>query len=202
MKKILFIFTMLLVLNITFAQDSTFESKIASTSLENKTIQCDFEQHKKVKNIKNTIITKGKFYYDNGGKMSLIYNEPKGDKVLIFGENFTIVTAGKKIESSASDNPMMMQICNMLQACMSGDVSKLGRGWQRNIKEDEAQYYVELRTEDRRIKKYIDSLILKFEKTDMTLNEMQTNETSGGFTIYKFTNKVINKQIDSQKFKL
>lgn len=201
-KFIAVVTSLLLCVNVTCAQVAdSFESRIESVSALNKSIQCDFVQTKKVKNIKGEIVSNGEFYYDNSGMMALIYSQPQGDRVLINGETFTVVTAGKKIEGKAGDNPMMMQICNMLQACMSGDVTKLGRGWQMNIEENELRYSVTLQPSDRRTRKYIESLLMRFDKQDMTLSELRMNETSGGYTNYTFTNKEINGDIDPLKFK-
>lgn len=201
-KFIAVVTSLLLCVNVTCAQvEDSFESRIESVSAQNKTILCDFVQTKKVKNIKGEIVSNGEFYYDNSGMLALIYSQPQGDRVLINGETFTVVTAGKKIEGKAGDNPMMMQICNMLQACMSGDVTKLGRGWQMNIEENELRYSVTLQPSDRRTRKYIESLLMRFDKQDMTLSELRMNETSGGYTNYTFTNKEINKDIDPLKFK-
>ncbi|MFI3332226.1 MAG: outer membrane lipoprotein carrier protein LolA [Rikenellaceae bacterium] len=204
MYRLIIISLLMLSINNVSAQDpqdsKDFESRIESVSTTNKSIQCDFEQRKRVKGIKDEVESHGRFYYDNRGVMSLLYDEPKGDKIVINGERFEVVTSGKVVEGEASENPMMMQICNMLQACMSGDVTRLGRGWQSDVVLISGQYIVTLQPTDRRTRRYIESLVLTFNHEDMTLDEMKMNESSGGYTHYRFINKEINKSIDPQKF--
>ncbi len=201
MKRVILISILSIFANLAVAQNSEgFDSRIEAFSSENRTIQSDFVQTKKMKNIKNIITSKGEFYYDNSGLMALIYDDPQGDRVVINGGQFKVVTAGKVIEGASDDNPMMQQICNMLQASMTGDIAKLGRGWQTTISENATQYEVSLTPLDRRTKRYIESLVMVFRKSDMTLDELRMNETSGGYTLYTFVNKVINEVIDHQKF--
>ena len=61
----------------------SFRKRLAQASRENKTIQCDFTQHRQVRRMKGEIELKGRFYYDNAKAMALEYTVPAGDKVII-----------------------------------------------------------------------------------------------------------------------
>ncbi len=172
-----------------------FEQRLSRASTGNKTSVAKFSQHKKVAGIKDEVISQGDFYYDNSGYMAMIYESPEGDKVVMNGENFTIIVGGKRIESS-SENPMMAQISYMMQASMSGDVEKLGRGWELSIDYRESEYWVVVAPVDRRIKRYITSMTMVFDDKMLTLNTLRIDEKSGGFTTYNFFEKEINKDID------
>ena len=185
----------------TFNTEQTFKQKLERVSQKNKTIHCDFTQTKKVKNIKQPIISKGEFFYDNSGLMALIFQEPKGDKVVMKGESFYLVVSGKKMIGEASNNPMMSQISNMMQACMSGNVSKLGRGWQMMVDDGaEGGFQVNLTPTDRRVRKYLSGMIMYFDGRDLTLDRLRIEESSGGFTEYHFLNKKLNQAFDHAVF--
>lgn len=179
-----------------------FKQRLKSVSDKNRTICCDFTQTKKVKNIKQSVMSCGQFFYDNSGLMALIYDQPKGDRVVMNDETFTIVANGKKLTSDAAANPMMVQISFMMQACMSGDVSKLGRGWDMGIEKNKDGYLVVLAPNDRRVKKYISGITMLFDDANTTLNKLRIEETSGGYTEYRFVNKKLNQKIDSSYFKM
>ena len=61
----------------------SFRERLAQASRDNKTIQCDFTQHRQVRRMKGEIELKGRFYYDNTKAMALEYTVPAGDKVII-----------------------------------------------------------------------------------------------------------------------
>lgn len=191
---------------LSFAQtgnvEHEFKQKLENVSSKNRTISCDFTQIKKVKNLKQTVMSKGQFFYDNSGLMALIYAQPKGDKVVMNGETFTIVTNGKTHTSDAASNPMMAQISFMMQACMSGNISKLGRGWNMSIEKKEDSYQVVLTPTDKRVKRYISSMAMLFDKVTVTLNQLLIEESSGGYTEYRFVNKKLNQKIDCSYFKV
>lgn len=201
------IITILLSLGVLvlFAQTSNveqeFKAKLESVSSKNSTISCNFTQTKKVKNIKHLVESYGQFFYDNSGLMALIYAKPKGDKVVMSGKEFTVVANGKKFTSDASSNPMMAQISYMMQACMSGNVGQLGRGWGMSVEKNEGDYRVVLTPTDRRVKKYISGMVMLFDKANITLNQLRIEESAGGYTEYRFVDKKLNQKIDSSYFK-
>ncbi len=196
------LFILCSVLSVAQSNDleKTFRERLKSQSHLNKTIVCRFTQTKKVKNIKNTVITNGDFFYDNAGKMALIYKEPAGDKLIMNNSSFSITAGGKTFAVDAASNPMMAQISAMMQASMSGAVSDLGRGWKMDVKEGESAIVVTLIPEDRRVRKYLSNMIMDFDDDNLTLNMLRINETSGGFTEYKFFDKKLNQKFDDAVF--
>ena len=48
--------------------------------------------------------------------------------------------------------------------------------------------------------KYIDSITLRFDLENMTLDRMELNETEGGHSVYEFRDKRFNLAVDPAKF--
>lgn len=202
MKKVFIIIILLLgVISMASAQSvnvEEFQARLQKFSELNKTICSDFEQAKKVVNITKVVESSGQMYFDNSGKLALIYEEPKGDKMIMQGADFEITTSGKVYKSDASQNPMLAQVAAMMRGCMSGDISLFSQGWSIEItKTSSGEYQVELEPTNRRIKRYILSMVMNFNPEDMTLNSLRMNEASGGYTDYRFCNKVFNKKIEN-----
>ena len=205
LQRVTTILLTLLIVVATQAQEPTiakeFESRISAASGQNRTIVSRFTMVRGVAGIKKQVESCGDFYYDNSGDMAMIYDTPKGDRVVMNGDDFTIVVGGKTISSSSSSNPMMAQISYMMQASMSGDVAKLGRGWELKIEKGESQYIVSIVPIERRIKRYISAMTMLFDQRTMTLDSLRIDESRGGFTSYSFTSKELNVEIDSKFFR-
>ena len=92
----------------------SFRERLAQASRENKTIQCDFTQHRQVRRMKGEIELKGRFYYDNAKAMALEYTVPAGDKVIIRDDRIILRTAGQVTETATSANPMLQQVALMI----------------------------------------------------------------------------------------
>lgn len=98
---------------------ASFKERLAEASRENRTIQCDFTQHKQVRRMKNEIELKGRFYYDNSLAMALDYTVPEGDKVIIRNDRIILKTAGQVTQTATSANPMLQQVALMIRASMT-----------------------------------------------------------------------------------
>lgn len=178
----------------------SFRERLAQASRENRTIQCDFTQHRQVRRMKGEIELKGRFYYDNAKAMALIYTQPAGDKVIIRDDRIILKTAGQVTETSTSANPMLQQVALMIRASMTGDLTQFGEGWQIGYEEKEGVGIVRMTPLSRRARKYIDSITLRFDMRSMTLDRMELNETQGGHSVYEFRNKQFNLAVDPARF--
>ena len=134
--------------------------------------------------------------------MAMIYNTPKGDKVIMSQDSFTVIAGGKKMVSESSSNPMMAQISYMMQACMSGDVTKLGRGWDMDISEQSLGYMIKITPTDRRVQKYVNAMLMYFDKSDLTLDKLRIEERNDCYTEYEFKNKQLNGKLDKSVFNI
>ena len=129
---------------------ASFKERLAEASRENRTIQCDFTQHKQVRRMKNEIELKGRFYYDNRLAMALDYTVPEGDKVIIRNDRIILKTAGQVTQTATSANPMLQQVALMIRASMTGDLSQFGQGWQIGYTEKEGVGEVKMVPESKR----------------------------------------------------
>ena len=154
----------------------SFRERLAQASRENKTIQCDFTQHRQVRRMKGEIELKG-----------------RDDRIILR-------TAGQVTETATSANPMLQQVALMIRASMTGDLSQFGEGWQIGYDETEGAGTVRMVPLSRRARKYIDSITLRFDLENMTLDRMELNETEGGHSVYEFRDKRFNLAVDPAKF--
>ncbi len=179
-----------------------FNDGLAEYSSRNKTIECDFIHIKHLVKLTGDVKMYGKFYYNNNGAMALRYSRPEGDAIIIKEGNFSIITAGKAATAQGGSNPMLKQITQMMKACMTGDVSQLGKGWETNYSYEKGKYIIELVPQDKRSKKYISGITLIFDGKDMSLEKLLMRETSGNYSLYEFSGKIFNRETDPSKFRI
>lgn len=179
--------------------EDEFLQRLKLMSHRNKTIESKFVQIKKVQGIRKEVVSNGDFYYDNSGRMALLYTQPKDEKLIMHGEEFDIVSQGRTIKVDAS-NPIMMQVSNMMRAAMSGDIECFANGWDVEVTLFDKVYEVKIRPKDKKISRYLDSILMKFQLNDMTLNSLDMYDSRGGYTKYQFVSKKINKGINPDIF--
>ena len=119
---------------------------------------------------------------------------------IIRDDRIILRTAGQVTETATSANPMLQQVALMIRASMTGDLSQFGEGWQIGYDETEGAGTVRMVPLSRRARKYIDSITLRFDLENMTLDRMELNETEGGHSVYEFRDKRFNLAVDPAKF--
>ena len=209
MKKMFFAF-MLLCTTAAFAQNygnkidpsRGFSERLKSASDRTQTIACDFEQVKYMSVLANTNKSKGKFFYKKAQKICLEYTNPQGNLIVMNGVKFKIQTNGKATVVKMISNPMMRQMGNMLTACMTGNLDLFGNQSVSEYYENQSYYTVVISPTNRRVKSYLKQIVLRFDKDDMTLSSMKMNENDTDYTLYEFSDKKLNGNVDDDKFNI
>ena len=209
MKKMFFAF-MLLCTTAAFAQNygnkidpsRGFSERLKSASDRTQTIICDFEQVKYMSVLANTNKSKGKFFYKKAQKICLEYTNPQGNLIVMNGVKFKIQTNGKATVVKMNSNPMMRQMGNMLTACMTGNLDLFGNQSVSEYYENQSYYTVVISPTNRRVKSYLKQIVLRFDKDDMTLSSMKMNENDTDYTLYEFSGKRLNGNVDDDKFNI
>lgn len=209
MKSILFA-CMLLFTTGAFAQNygskidpsRGFSERLKNASERTQTITCDFEQVKYMSVLAKSNKSKGKFFYKKAQKICLDYSVPQGNMVVMNGAKFKIQTNGKATVVRMNSNPMMRQMGNMLTACMTGNLNLFGSQAVTEYYENQSYYTVVISPTNRRVKGYLRQIVLRFDKDDMTLSSMRMNENDTDYTLYEFSGKRLNANVDEDKFKI
>lgn len=208
--KLIHTFILLFVAMLTHAQqygneikDATLQlSKLKTTSDATQSISSDFTLEKKVSLMANVEKSFGKFYYQRQGcKICLDYTQPKDNKIIINDSKFVLVTAGKASTMDVTRNPALSQMKNMITACMTGDFLPLGERSVTKYFDDEKLFTIVIQPSNKRVKRYMSEIVLRFDKQDNTLKSMRFAEQNGDYSEYTYTNKNINVAINANHFK-
>ena len=175
--------------------------KIKSASIATQSIESDFSLEKKVAIMTNLEKSYGKFYYNRAsGKLCLDYTQPPENKIIISDTKFTLKTNGKISTMELSRNPALSQLKNMITACMTGNFISLGEHSQTKYYDNGEIFTISIKPSNKRVKRYMSEIILRFEKKDNTLLSMRFAEQNGDYSEYTYTNKKINAGIDDRHF--
>ena len=179
-----------------------FIEKLKVAGEKTQSILCSFNQTKYMAVLTKPNISSGIFYYKKEQNICLEYTLPKGNLIVMSQGKFKIVSEEKTTILEMKSNPMMQQMGIMLTACMTGDLKLFGSDSQTEYYESKLYYTVIIMPNDKKLKKYLKQIILKFDKKDMTLETMLMKENDTDYTQYEFKDKKLNSTIDPDKFKI
>ena len=203
MKTKIISLLLILVNIVAFAQSTNdkqieFEKELKSKNESVTSIKCLFTQTREVSVLANTVNKDGIYYFQRPGNMLLAFND--GDYIKMTDKWFEMNTGGNVAATKVASNPMLKNLNTILTACVAGDFEQISKGFSMTLEEQEKEWIVTLMPKRGKAASKIDSILIHFDKKDMSLNKLNMVEKSGDYTMYTFTQKEFNIAIDSQLF--
>ncbi len=177
-----------------------FLEELIAKGTKVETISSEFVQVKHNSMLANDVKSRGEFRFHRPCRLALIYDEPKGDRVVMGESDFLIVAGGTHSVVKIPSNPLFAQMQEVFAACFSGDIGALTSDGMFRCEQTPEGYTVRITPESKRARRYISELILKFNARDMLLDELRIMERSGNYSSYLFQKRKINLPIDEQSF--
>lgn len=178
-----------------------FATELKSHSKDINTISCRFSQVRSMSILAEEVKSEGSFYYKRENNICLEFDQPQGDKIVMAGGRFMIVTMGKVSTVPMGANPMLKQLNGVFAACMSGDLTAIEAWADLECFAKASSYMLVITPRDKKARKYVDKICLKFNKTDrMSIEQMRVDEPGGDYTEYRFLSKTFNGVVDDAKF--
>ncbi|MDR0371190.1 MAG: outer membrane lipoprotein carrier protein LolA [Prevotellaceae bacterium] len=184
---------------VTDRADQPILEKIARENTAFSTIESLFIQTQYIAMMEDSMISGGKFYYSKPNRLLMKYDTPKGDMMLINGDRFVMVNAGKRRETSAKSNTKMQKMKNILSACLEGRVMQIGSG-SISCEEKGHQYIITVTFDKSANKSGFSKVVVHYDKKDSSLSSLRTIEPDGSYTNYELKDKKINTEIDKTIF--
>lgn len=178
--------------------DAATLSKIKQANEKHTSITSTFKQTKHMPVLGEKILSNGSFYYAKPEQLAMRYDDPKGDLMLINNDKATLISSGKKREVSTKSNAKMRGMKSILASFMQGDVMQVGAD---KIAVKEVGNHIVVTAElGKANKSNISKVIGSYDKNDLTISILRTEEADGTYIIYELVGKQLNKAIDSKVF--
>lgn len=183
-----------------YAQDSaTLLDRIRQENTRITSIACDFKQTTHLDFMDEDVLSHGKFYYRKPGHLLMKYEDPAGERMLISGENISMVAAGQHKKVSAKSSPEIGLIHSVFSSCLEGDPRKI-KGASVTATESAARYEVTIDIQGGATAS-IQCVRVHYDKKSLALTMLRTEDPDGGYTVYALTAQKLNEGIGDDVFK-
>ena len=175
-----------------YAQEGmeTFMARLAENATV-KSIDSRFTQTRSMAVFASDVVKEGNFSFRRPEEIRMDFDD--GGYIHISDKEFEMLSEGRLSRAKSSSNPMLGGLKRMLAACLSGDMKALVNGFESSLDEDAASYTLTLVPAARQRHNMFSSLVLRFDKKDMSLDTMKMCEAGGDSTSWSFTRKKIVK---------
>ncbi|MHC8947550.1 flexirubin biosynthesis protein LolA2 [Sphingobacterium hungaricum] len=204
-KSILSIFFLLISVQL-FAQDRAMTAteiasfkKVVSNAVKVKTLSADFTQYKKLGFVDKEIISSGKIYVVHPEKMSWVYSSPTNYSMIFKNNKIFINDQGKKNTVGVGKNKQFEKISQMIANGIAGELES-SKDYSISYFQNTGFNIVQVTPKAKDAQKYIQQIILSFDKKDNQVAEIKLLEPSKNYTRFVLKNKKTNQTINEQVF--
>ncbi len=185
----------------TDSEQKTFKEKVQKTAQNTKSIQSDFTQTKQLSVLDNAVISEGKLTFKSPNFVKWEYSKPYKNIAIFKNDKLLVNNEGKKDEMDLSSNRMFRSLNTLIVNSIKGDMFDEYQ-FEISYFKNGADYLVKFIPKDKRMKKFISTFELKFEKESTQVNEVKLIEPNEDFTLIVFKNKQLNGTISDSVFKI
>lgn len=199
MKRILISLTLLFASVAAFAQSGTvILDKIKEANKSLTTITSDFKQTMHLTFMDEDVLSNGKFYYRKPDRMLLKYSQPEGEMMLIKGDEITMVMMDQHTKVSAKSDPAIELIHTIFSSCLEGDARKIKDATVDAV--EKGDYYEVIITIQGDRAQNMKGVKVHYDKKEMALSLLRTEDPDGGYTVYELVGKRLNQAIAEETF--
>lgn len=173
--------------------------KLKQASLSNNTIKADFIEQRFMSALKEPQTSYGIFYYKKENKLRWEKTKPT-NYVFISENNKVRVKENNHEKDVSSYNQVVGRIKDLMLTLVNGDFSN-GKQFDPQYFQTKSEYIVKLKPRNKRMSNAFDYIQLSFNKKNLLLEELAFYEKSGDRNIMKFSNQMVNTELNDSLFK-
>jgi|TARA_R110000737_G_scaffold352922_1_gene401053 outer membrane lipoprotein carrier protein len=188
-----------------FAQDfkkisdpTACRASILKKQKATKTLTADFKETIYSSMFNTPQKANGELNYKQTDKIRWEHTSPTKKVMLIDGSKIKYSENGVEIKDP-STKAVVKKIQNLMVKMLSGDFLD-GKDFTIYYYESGSEFKLKLKPKSSRMSKYIESVVLIFNKSDLLLNEMSLIEDEDEKIVYSFNNVKSNSTISDSKF--
>ncbi len=173
--------------------------KLKQASISNISIKADFIEQRFMSALKEPQTSYGIFYYKKENKLRWEKTKPSS-YVFISENNKVRVNKNNHEKDVSSYNQVVGRIKDLMLTLVNGDFSN-GKQFDPQYFQTKTEYIVKLKPRNKRMSNAFDYIQLSFNKKNLLLEELAFYEKSGDRNIMKFSNQMVNQELNDSLFK-
>jgi outer membrane lipoprotein-sorting protein len=180
---------------------AAFKKKFASESVSVTTITSDFKQEKTLSALTEKITSTGKFWFKRNNRVRIEYVKPFFYLVIMNADKIYVRDSQKENSINVNSNKVFQQVNRIMIDCVQGTILE-SKDFSTKVFENEKVYLLEMSPVSKSLRDFFQTIVLKVDKSDYSVNTIEMNEPGGDQTIISFQNKKLNEQVADAVFAL
>lgn len=183
------------------ADITSFKKEFQRESAEVLSIQSSFTQEKVLTALTEKITSSGKFWFKRSNKVRIEYVKPFTYLMVMNGDKMMVRDNQKENRVNVKSNKLFQQVNRIMIDCVQGTILD-SKDFTTRVFENDGTYLLEMTPVSKLLREFFQTIVLKVDKKDYSVNLIEMNEPSGDTTSILFTDKKLNTQISDAVFTL
>lgn len=178
--------------------DAATLARIKQANEKHSSITSSFKQTKNMPVLGEKILSNGTFYYNKPEQLAMIYNDPKGDLLIISNDKMVMVSSGKRRDASTKSNAKTRGMKNILASFIQGNIMQAGA--DKIVTQEKDDYIIVTVNIGKANKSNIKKVVASYHKSDLTIASIRTEDSDNVTNDYELIGKRLNQPIDQAVF--
>ena len=175
---------------------------IEETSAAIESIECSFVQTKKMKILDGEMVSSGKMYCRQPGRLRWEYTSPYSSIFIVNEDKVFLASEGKVDSVDVRKNRMYSEMADFMLGSVSGKYLSDKRSFEVYVCEDGADWKVTLVPIRKALAQMWEKIVLYFDPENDVLSGIEMYESSEDMTILDFKDIKLNGNIDPGLFNI
>ncbi len=180
---------------------TAFKKTFTSESAKVMTITSDFKQEKILSALTEKITSTGKFWFKRNNRVRIEYLKPFSYLMIMNADKIHVRDNQKENTINVKSNKVFQQVNRIMIDCVQGTILE-SKDFSTKVFENEKVYLLEMTPASKSLRDFFQTILLKVDKRDYSVNAIEMNEPGGDQTIISFHNKKLNEQVTDAVFAL
>jgi outer membrane lipoprotein-sorting protein len=176
-----------------------FRSHFADEGRKITSVQSNFTQEKNLSLLEEKITSEGKFWYKKDNKVRLEYQTPFKYLMILNGDQMIVRDEQKESRISTHSNKLFHQINRIMMGCVNGSILD-SPDFTSQIYQNDNTCLLSLTPNSKTLKEFFQSIQVFVVKKDWAVIGITMIEPGGDNTVIKFTERVLNENLNDSLF--
>lgn len=205
MRKLILILALCLTWSLTFAQkfnQTEAQKEISSAAASIKTLQCDFVQTKSLCMLGDKMVSKGRMWCQQPGKLRWEYKTPYTYTFILNGSKVVVKKGGRSDVIDVNKNKMFKEIARIMMNSVLGNALTDKKEFKSSVAQKGRYYVVTLKPQKKEMRQMFSSVLLHYDTKLRLVTKVEMKEKNGDTTLIELRNIKKNAQINAVQFKI
>lgn len=176
--------------------------RINTVAAQMKTMECDFVQTKTVKMLNSKLVSRGKMYYQQPGKLRWQYLSPYQYTFVLNGNQVRLKSQGRSDVINVEQNKMFKEITRIMMNSVLGKCVNSSRDFKVSLSGRGNNWKAVMTPQSKTMKQMFQSILVAFNLQRGMVSAVQLVEKNGDKTVIVLKNIKTNQPLHADIFSI